>query len=698
MKVRSWARRLAGADPVSRDPRRAATLVQRADGWVWPHWLQRQLDPTSPAFVSLGDPPSIDNRTARNWTTVGTLGADRTIQVDGRGLVSPADRSWSIDWWIGAEDTWHVPACSANVRQGLVDGAPVVETRMRVPGGDIVHRVDAVRETAGDGGRALALIEVTNDSAVPVALAFAVRPYDVEGVAGVRRVEVDGVTVRADDEVALLLPREPRDVLASTSADGDVASTLFAGGSSGPGGRAVAECDEHMAQAVVVFALTHRTSITVAVPLDEGGSGADLARYPAAVPPVDAVARGWSIQTDRGMRLVLPDERAQEAFDAARSALLLQPTRAGHEIVASAAALDHVGYHDDAAERLLALAEDRAVDGRLGADDDAGTTGAALWAMGLHWDVTRDEPFAVAVADSVAEGVEWIERTRDGGLLSTNAGDQPIGLPDRQPWDDLWALAGMRDAVRVLEAAEAPQAAGATLDRLRQLRATVRAALEHETGDVGSLAAVWPLDLVPADDPAMAPAADAVRDRACVDDAVIVPGLGVSPGLTMHLGGAELAAEDPRAIARFERVLAMATPTWTWPTVLHPRTGGGSAGTGHDPWTTATFVSFLRTMLLRETDQGLALCSAVPARWLGQGIEVHGAPTRFGPLSFAVRWHGPRPALLWELDRHDPSLDVVLTCPGLDPTWRTADERGEALLAEPPQPTGGVDRPGSSFA
>jgi hypothetical protein len=30
------------------------------------------------------------------------------------------------------------------------------------------------------------------------------------------------------------------------------------------------------------------------------------------------------------------------------------------------------------------------------------------------------------------------------------------------------------------------------------------------------------------------------------------------------------------------------------------------------------------------------------------GIEVYGAPLGAATLGFAVRWHGERPALLWE--------------------------------------------------
>ena len=110
---------------------------------------------------------------------------------------------------------------------------------------------------------------------------------------------------------------------------------------------------------------------------------------------------------------------------------------------------------------------------------------------------------------------------------------------------------------------------------------------------------------------------------------------------------------------------------------IHPRLDGGCMGDGHHGWAAADFLSFVRTMLVRETaDGGLALCSMVPDAWTGQNMEVHDAPTHHGRVSFAVRWHGDRPALLWESDADGP-----LRCSGLDPGWSTARRSGEALLS-----------------
>jgi hypothetical protein len=95
----------------------------------------------------------------------------------------------------------------------------------------------------------------------------------------------------------------------------------------------------------------------------------------------------------------------------------------------------------------------------------------------------------------------------------------------------------------------------------------------------------------------------------------------------------------------------------------------------------------LRDALVASDTGGLTIAPRWPDEWLGHGVEVHHAPTRWGRLSYAVRWHGARPALLWE---HDAGDGVVLRS-GLDPAWSTTAARGEALLA-PVEPAGGLPK------
>lgn len=261
--------------------------------------------------------------------------------------------------------------------------------------------------------------------------------------------------------------------------------------------------------------------------------------------------------------------------------------------------------------------------------------------------------------------------------------------------DDLWAAAGLGAGAEMLEATgEANRAAG-----VREEAASMGTALGppldavagigpsiDETA-VDSLLACRPLGLVSAHDPRMTAIAQVVRDRFCHGRAVLRPRLlgGLSPSATLGLASVELAAGDPRALERLWWLLEAATSTFSWPGSIHPHMGSGCGGEGHDREVTAAFLTFVRSMLVSETSGGLTLFPVFAEGWRGQAVEVHDAPTHFGRMSFALRWHGDRPALLWELKPHRPADGVRLTAPGLDPSWTSTETAGEALLA----PAGG---------
>ncbi|RMH73538.1 MAG: hypothetical protein D6683_13235 [Actinomyces sp.] len=71
--------------------------------------------------------------------------------------------------------------------------------------------------------------------------------------------------------------------------------------------------------------------------------------------------------------------------------------------------------------------------------------------------------------------------------------------------------------------------------------------------------------------------------------------------------------------------------------------------------------------------------------WAGGPVDVRGLCTRGGRVSFSLRWHGARPALLWEIEATPgagpPATSVRASA--LDPAWTGTGSSGEALLAGP---------------
>ncbi|MGQ0434467.1 MAG: hypothetical protein ACT452_18935 [Microthrixaceae bacterium] len=484
-------------------------------------------------------------------TTIGNLDSVARASIDPAGLITLEGASWSLDWWIGAEDRWHLPCREAAVRQSLVSGSPVVETRVRVPSGDAVHRAYAARSV--EGAEAV-VVEIENASKVPFAVALALRPHTGTGDGRLTTIAIDGSVVQVDGLPALVLGRSPGRVALSDAARGDAADVVF-GGDAAPVGPAAVSCADGLANGAFLFPLAHAATLRVVLPLGSADGAAGPSTYPSAA----QVASGWGTHASRGTRIEVPDRRLRDAVAASTRHLLL-----GDRSPAVATALDLMGFPQEAGRLLTADPVGLA---------RASDAGAALRALGRHWELTRDVEFAGAVVAVVAALYPRVRRAE-------------LGLAS------------------LLEAAGERRAASDVL------------------------------------------------------------AAGVDPAIDLEPDG----LDGRRDLAD---LLAGASSTWTWAT----------PEVGHDLTANAALVSAVRALLVTDARLGLSLSPLVPEAWLGQGWELHDAPTRHGQLSFAVRWHGERPALLWELAAHPGDAPITITAPGLDPSWSTQAPAGEALLA-----------------
>lgn len=97
---------------------------------------------------------------------VGVRGSAWTAGVSAWGDVF-VDGTERLRWFIAADDRWYRPSRETTVRQREVSGVPVIETRIKVPGGDAVQRVYGVANFGG-----VIVVEIFNDSSLPFAVAF----------------------------------------------------------------------------------------------------------------------------------------------------------------------------------------------------------------------------------------------------------------------------------------------------------------------------------------------------------------------------------------------------------------------------------------------------------------------------------------------------------------------------------------------
>lgn len=204
-----------------------------------------------------------------NEPTIGVIGRPWRASVGSGGTIRLWDDAGALDWWVAADDRWHTPSSEPTVRQRLVDGTPVVETRVRIPSGDAVQRVYAVADHDG-----LTIVEIDNESPLPIAVAFHGLPL---------------LTARPPADV----PIEGIDLPAGT----------------------------------IVLPIGHRASITVAIAHGRPRTGA----LPGSLPTAAQVSRGWLGLADRAGRLLVPDDKLREAVVRERCQLLLDGPADGRE-------------------------------------------------------------------------------------------------------------------------------------------------------------------------------------------------------------------------------------------------------------------------------------------------------------------------------------------------------------------------------
>ena len=191
-------------------------------------------------------------------TRVGTDDGFRAV-VDTRSVVQPLGSGHRVEWWVGGGDRWYDPSTEAAVRQVRPGAAPVLETRLRVSGGDVVATPWAA---VGRGATGPAVVvELANETPVPVAVAVA-----VQAASGgqVRRMSADGRRLLVDGTTAVVVDREPGRY-ALVDAAQDLWAMVSGGGAQVEPPRSV-RCRIGAAAGALVVPLPHRASLRFAIP------------------------------------------------------------------------------------------------------------------------------------------------------------------------------------------------------------------------------------------------------------------------------------------------------------------------------------------------------------------------------------------------------------------------------------------------
>jgi len=403
----------------------------------------------------------------------------------------------------------------------------------------------------------------------------------------------------------------------------------------------------------------------------------------------------WERELARGMRVSLPDERLMNAYrawlawnyiDVDMVDGLPEPHDGsgfyeavfGYSAARYAWALDLWGRHDDAARYLATLVAHQDDEGLLSWNFGLTDTGTLLLAIAEHYRLTRDADWLRSVEPKALKACEWLARHAEESRRA-NRGQVTEGLirfrsycdypePVFSYFHNCFCCAGMERFAGVLrdvgDHGQAERVASEAARYRRDIeRSMGRSALTlkglrtipmepdthrllkdggYTSGAYYGLVASTMLECGFLD-----PTGETGGDLA----EFLRRGGGITMGTSSFPPGIDHAycygymltqlerGERERYLLGFWAALAygMSRDTYAGVEVTNLFTGENAMTLPH-LYSGSQQLFMLRTLLVREQGGKLVLCDATPRAWLqsGKRIEVTGAPTEFGDVSFVV--------------------------------------------------------------
>lgn len=655
-----------------------------------------------------------------SWTMVGPPYAGTVTLIGADGSFAPRNHGPAISLWVYDLDAERLLVDGRRVWQfGLDDSdLPIVTAALDVDG----VRIETTYLTSWPGGdpsawfaqpgvgveHAVTFVRLQVSSADGtsrrLAAYVALRPFGVEpDMHAIRSVACDASmsTLTADSAVAIV-GVQPADGCVLGNFGGNEVSTAASRESMSPSG-SVSDPGER-AEGMLRYALTTapagRNALEFRVPLGARQTPSDLAaslRAGAFDYEREQVTRAWQAAISR-IKLHVPDERLNAAFKASQAYLLLTrsadlphsgPLQYDAFWVRDGAyigqALERVGARDDNGATVDAMLALQRADGSFPAITNASdmqamsanewdSSGEAISSAVAHYRFTHDLGWLEQVYPRIARAAWFIDALRgqtlsEGpqtrSLLPVNLSAEDLGLSTwHHYWDDLWAIAGYREAAFAAGELGRSDDATAFANRANDLQAAVVRSIDRVNPQPGgAIVPNGPEDLVSSamargTTPALWPVHALVGQSAedlltrsfrTYDAQWLAPQSGGYRHYQDALwpyGGLGIAHAMLRLgmTAEVQEVLTWTIDhqtlpgTYAWGEGIDPQNGGLEIGDMPHSWAAAELISLLRDMLISEDEGWLVVNSGAPDAWFrpGSRVAVLDAPTMYGPATVVL--------------------------------------------------------------
>jgi len=674
-----------------------AVLQMRRD-WLYPFWVNKQLDPKSESYIPRAQNPLLINVTHRNWTMVGTLNGFHEAIIDPRGLATPLPREWSIDTWLVVDNRVFFPSLSTLGVQAIETTFPCLTTRFSVDGvGLALEHFAAPTNHAFDVLFAKAAVTNNSGKRKSGALCVAIRPFNPEGVAPIFSVDFKSPRIAyVNKSTGVVFAETPDKVFCSSLNDGDLAHTLkqrtmnFFGDLSTPS----SHCERGLAHGVAAFMFDLAPGDEKNIHYSTALEGEQSVRRRGAKQTwrvsferrkSDQQVR-WEKELSTGAQFEFADKNLQALFDASRLSLLELhdkdfispgPFLYHHfwyrDATLMIRALDMLGFEKRSREVIDAFPERLTADGFFrGPDGEWDSNGAVLWSVHQHFLLNKQHLWLKNWYPNLKRAAQWIIRKRkqtQNGLIPPSISAEHFGTVDQYYWDTFWSLGGLRAMVRIAsilgmksdEQGFEKEVRAFERDIVQSLQNVEQRigeklipATQHRNFDesaVGSISCIYPLELF---DGRLRHLSNTLRklEAEFVDEKGFFHPIihsGYNPYLTLQIAHSFfIMGNIGKAWEVAETIFRQAVPPYSLPEAIHPRTGGGTMGDGHHGWAAAEIILFLRSCMVKEENGVISLFKGNNNRLVqkGKNVKLKDVPTTFGAISCSLSFTGETSAVI----------------------------------------------------
>lgn len=682
---------------------------------IKPYWMAQQTDPHSPSYI-----PSqslLINQTHRNWTTLSAPNCEAKAWVDPRGLLTPFPYGWSVDVWVSSGKTLVSAALQSSTQQTLSPENPVLTTTFSA----LNMQISLEHTLLGHGakqGTVLMQMSVLNSSQTEKSFSvfLAIRPYNSLGLAPIHDVVyLSNNTLMVDHRLGVVLDQTPDNVVCLAKKDGDVSDAVL-------NSQMIlqAECPEHLASGVVQYnrslAPGETYHLTAKIP---SGKQAPVRSFGDKLIS-DLSKQRLAKETDFLQKLDVPQEReaALAALVTAQDHLIagiftnpaiervfnqqrlhiashwttpeLESLRPFLPLVPS---LNRAGRHGFTVSVLKHPKTAKLLQNALlNPSRDADVL--ALYAVAI-WDtfqVTRDKSLLEAHAKIGLKIVKALTKSRiksgsHKGLYKVSAGVDGIQKSDvylLRCYEILAALKSIKLLFSTLGKSQdflpfshleqdLSQALSRHLkDRAetenQEIRFGVSDTRMTESLSGTTLRAVYPLGLEKASDGKVFRTLQFLKRAYANSDGLLVE-LGADSGCHIARNGliahVQRLRQDGAAHAFIDWLTEISLDTGAFSTSVNLKTGGGSAGVGHDLEASLTYLDLIRECCLEEGEDDLHLFPFIPKSWVtGKGVlaldTIH---TSFGEFSFHLEFQAHEATLTLKHAYHQKPKSLKLSFP-----------------------------------